>query len=121
MNDIELVNMGNGFFDWKFDDRGVCNVIGESQLRSMVIHAIMLRPSELEQYPYEGKGSSVYSQVNNLGNENTQNLLVENVISTVTSIPGIVDARVTLGDTPGVITEIVLVRDDGTEVVIDAE
>lgn len=114
--------MGNGCYDWKFGVSDVSNVIGNQQLRSAVIHAVLLKPYELEQVFYQDKGCFVHEYVRGLGNSNTENLIKESIISSVKRINGIVDANVELNYTDGEvhIPKITLIKVNGEEVNINA-
>ena len=120
-NDIELKNNGNGTFDWKFLLDDVSDVRGNARLRSNVIHAILLRPYELEQEFYAFEGCVAWDYINDKRVDHVLTLLAEGMRLSAQKIDGVKDATVELNTRGGynVVSSILLFKDDGTEVLIE--
>lgn len=122
MKDIELVSCGDGTFDWNFGLSDVVTVQGNNQLRNAVIHSILLKKDELEQYLYAGKGCEAHRYVNGPGNDKHLELIRENIIFSLKQIEGVIDAKIDLSfvDSKISISNIVVVKENGEEVEINA-
>lgn len=96
MNDIALKNNGDGTFDWMFDNNDLQDVVGVQQTVTAVIHAIMLRKSELIQEIYQNKGCSVHEYVRATKSENTKKFMEDSILESCRKVDGVHDANVTL-------------------------
>lgn len=119
-NDIELKSNNDGTYDWAFGYDDVSNVIGNQRLRSNIIHSILLQPYELEQEYYAFKGCSSWDYINEPRTGHVETLLSESMRIEIQKIEGVKDATITLtGEGYNIIPEILLFKDDGTEVLVE--
>ena len=63
IKDIKLKRTGHNTYDWTFNGLDLTTITGRYQLVQSVKHAVLLRPDELIQSCYEGKGCHVHDKV----------------------------------------------------------
>lgn len=123
MNDIMLKNNNDGTFDWMFDNNDLQDVVGVQQTVTSVIHAIMLRKSELIQEIYQNKGCMIHDYVRAIHGENTKKFMEDSILESCRAVDGIHDATVNLiieDDDYQYGIQLAVERDDGRVVEFDA-
>ena len=123
MNDIELKrNLNSNTFDWRFVMGDVSVVNGVQALRNSVIHAVMLKYDELEQELYKNKGSRVHEFIRAKPSKTILDYMAEAIKAAVKELPGVYDATVTIqtDSVSKAISDITIIKDDGSEVIIGA-
>ena len=95
MNDIRL-NKINGFeekYDWNFgfNDLDVCR--GNSQLVNAVRHAVLLRPGELLQESYQGRGCEAHTHALKANTPTGEQLVLRSIEASAKEVDGIYSAQ----------------------------
>ena len=121
IKDIRLVPSTHGY-DWSFGFSDVEIVTGDNQLRNAIIHAVSLRPYELETELYMMQGNKAYDYIKDNPTQHVLELISESIKTTCNEIEGIHDSRVNVEydyDENKFNVSIILQKTDGTEVLVD--
>ena len=114
MKDIQLTQTSTGF-DWNFQENDVITATGNSQIKSGIIHEILLRRGELEQEVYAERGSTLYEYAYVPHTERMNTMIEHIVIDACTHVDGVRDAQATVENSENgiVIKEINITKTDG--------
>ena len=120
MNDIELTRATDNTYDWRLDGIDVCTVNGDNGLRNSIIHILQLRPYELEQYPYIGKGAQVYDLLGAKPSGQMKAMIQETISNSINELVEVNSCEVEVEQEEGhyTITRILVRTTDGREVEI---
>lgn len=123
MNDIELIRNRNGkTFDWHFINGDINVVNGDNALRNSVIHAVLLKYGELQQEIYKNKGSRVHEFIRAKPSKTMLDYMAEAIKAAIKELPGVYDAKVIVvtDNISKAISDITVIKNDGSEVIIGA-
>lgn len=121
MQDIELTKTSDNTYDWTLNGTDLQTVIGDLQLHGATTHAVLLRPEELIQRNYLEKGCQAHRMIRATGSSTNITFIEQSIVDVCTDIDGVYDARCTveLGEDGLAITELVLIKDTGEEVLLN--
>ena len=121
MKDIQLEQTSENTYDWQFSFDDVDTVLGTQQIRTAVIHTLLLHKYELRQYPYTEMGCDAHLYQKGLNNDTNMTLIEESIISSCKEIPHVQNAMCTVSSDgiQTVISELTVMMDTGKEVIID--
>jgi hypothetical protein len=121
MQDIELTRTGDNTYDWTLNGTDLQTVIGDLQLHGATTHAVLLKPEELRQNNYLEKGCQAHNMIRATGGESNIAFIEQSIVGVCKEIDGVYDARCTveLGDDGLAITELILIKVNGEEVLLN--
>lgn len=93
MKDIQLVKSGANTYDWSFNGVDVNTVAGNLQLVQAVKHAVLLKPNELIQDVYKGKGCRIHNYILSGNDPDTLELKSATVEEAVKEVHNVSDAQ----------------------------
>ena len=99
MKDIQLVKSGANTYDWSFNGVDVNTVAGNLQLVQAVKHAVLLKPNELIQDVYKGKGCRIHNYILSGNDPDTLELKSATVEEAVKEVHNVSDAQCSITST----------------------
>ena len=120
IKDIELIQTDTGGYDWNFTVDDLVVARNNNRIRSAVVHAVMLKPYELENNEYATAGNTAHEYVLEKNTEHVNDLIKDGIKSAVEEIAGISDATVEVtSNNTSISVNIIVLKNNGEEVAID--
>lgn len=120
IKDIELIQTDSGGYDWSFNLDDLNTVQYDKQLESAVVHAVMLKPYEVESNEYLFKGNTAYNYLLDKPTEHVLKLIEDGIKTSCEEIKGVSDAKIEVTNNETTVSiNIIILKNNGEEVLID--